>query len=228
MARSLPRVLRSLLSIALILLMSLAGAASASAQLPFAIGIPGAAVAAPPSLEETYGSFKQQWERNNLAIKEQVEAASMEARRALQEFTASSQNNFEQALLALGDWATGAGREGGDAAAGPVRELQQQLELGQSSLRDLSRQFKAFQSEVNRNTRTLPKEVRDRFQTEARAVERSIDAAVLSLDGLLSDAKASLESSSSALQAKLQEDLNAVAGALEESSRMVEAFFTAA
>lgn len=228
MTRSFPRVLRFSLSIALLLIMSLAGAATAGAQMPFAVDPPGASVVAPESLEEAYGSFKQRWERNNLVIKEEVEAASMEARRALRDFTLSSRDNFDQALLALGDWATGAGREGGDPSAGPVGELQQKLELGQSSLRDLSRQFKAFQSEVNRNTRTLPKDVRDRFQAEARAVERSIDAAVLSLDGLLSDAKAATDNGSSALQAKLEDDLKSVVDALEESSRMVEAFFTPA
>jgi hypothetical protein len=228
MARRFPQVLRTFLSIALLLCMSLAGAATARAQLPFAVAMPGVAAVAAPSLEETYGSFKQRWERNNLVIKEQVEAASREARQALQEFTLSSRSDFDQALLALGDWATGAGREGGAPSAGPVGELQQKLELGQTSLRDLSRQFKAFQSEVNRNTRTLPKDVRDRFQAEARAVERSIDAAVLSLDGLLSDARTSVDNSSGALQARLQEDLKGVVGALEESSRMVEAFFTPA
>jgi hypothetical protein len=228
MARSFPHLLRSFLSITLSLLLSVAGAATAHAQLPFAVEMPGASGVASPSLEETYGSFKQQWERNNLVIKEQVEAASMEARRALQDFTLASGKNFDQALLALGDWATGAGREGGDLSAAAVAELQQQLELGQSSLRDLSRQFKAFQSEVNRNTRTLPKGVRDRFQSEAKAVERSIDTAVLSLDALLSDAKTSIDNSSDALRAKLQDDLKSVVGALEESSRMVEAFFTPA
>jgi paraquat-inducible protein B len=210
------------------LLVSVGGAAIASAQLPFAIDTPGVSVAAGQSLEDTYGTYKQKWERKYLIIKEQVEGAAMEARRAFGDFTLASQRDFDQSLLSLGDWANGVRVEADDASAGLAGELQQKLELGQLSLRDLSRQFDAFQSEVNRSTRSLPKEVRDRFQSDAKSVERSIDVAVLSLDALLSDAKESLENSSSDLKARIQEDLKTLISSLDDTSSKIEAFFTPA
>ena len=222
-------LLRSILTFGLVLLVSLGGVSVARASMPLAVAPAAQAGSeARQALEDSYRAFKQQWERNNLTIKEQIEASAREARQAFGDITRTSQDNPVQALRSLGDWATGVSRGSEEAGDDPAARLQRNLELGQRSVRDLSRQFDAFQSEVNRSTRTLPKELRDRFQGDALVVERSIGRAAASLEALLSDAKDSVKDASDDLRARVAEDLRTLDGALEEATKMVTAFFQVA
>ena len=222
-------LLRSILTFGLVLLVSLGGVCVARASMPLtAAPAAQAGSEARQALEDSYRAFKQQWERNNLTIKEQIEASVREARQAFGDITRTSQDNPVQALRSLGDWATGVSRGAEEAGDDPAAQLQRNLELGQRSVRDLSRQFDAFQSEVNRSTRTLPKELRDRFQGDALVVERSIGRAAASLEALLSDAKDSVKDASDDLRARVAEDLRTLDGALEEATKMVTAFFQVA
>jgi len=222
-------LLRSILTFGLVLLVSLGGVSVARASMPLAVAPAAQAGSeARQALEDSYRAFKQQWERNNLTIKEQIEASAREARQAFADITRTSQDNPVQALRSLGDWATGVSRGSEESGDDPAARLQRNLELGQRSVRDLSRQFDAFQSEVNRSTRTLPKELRDRFQGDALVVERSIGRAAASLEALLSDAKDSVRDASDDLQARVAEDLRTLDGALEEATKMVTAFFQVA
>lgn len=222
-------LLRSILTFGLVLLVSLGGVSVARASMPLAAAPAAQAGSeARQALEDSYRAFKQQWERNNLIIKEQIEASAREARQAFGDITRTSQDNPVQALRSLGDWATGVSRGAEEAGDDPAARLQRNLELGQRSVRDLSRQFDAFQSEVNRSTRTLPKELRDRFQGDALVVERSIGRAAASLEALLSDAKDSVKDASDDLRARVAEDLRTLDGALEEATKMVTAFFQVA
>jgi len=222
-------LLRSILTFGLVLLVSLGGVSVARASMPLAVAPAAQAGSeARQALEDSYRAFKQQWERNNLTIKEQIEASAREARQAFADITRTSQDNPVQALRSLGDWATGVSRGAEEAGDDPAAQLQRNLELGQRSVRDLSRQFDAFQSEVNRSTRTLPKELRDRFQGDALVVERSIGRAAASLEALLSDAKDSVKDASDDLRARVAEDLRTLDGALEEATKMVTAFFQVA
>jgi paraquat-inducible protein B len=222
-------LLRSILTFGLVLLVSLGGVSVARASMPLAVAPAAQAGSeARQALEDSYRAFKQQWERNNLTIKEQIEASAREARQAFGDITRTSQDNPVQALRSLGDWATGVSRGAEEAGDDPAARLQRNLELGQRSVRDLSRQFDAFQSEVNRSTRTLPKELRDRFQGDALVVERSIGRAAASLEALLSDAKDSVKDASDDLRARVAEDLRTLDGALEEATKMVTAFFQVA
>lgn len=222
-------LLRSILTFGLVLLVSLGGVSVARASMPLAAAPAAQAGSeARQALEDSYRAFKQQWERNNLTIKEQIEASAREARQAFGDITRTSQDNPVQALRSLGDWATGVSRGAEEAGDDPAARLQRNLELGQRSVRDLSRQFDAFQSEVNRSTRTLPKELRDRFQGDALVVERSIGRAAASLEALLSDAKDSVKDASDDLRARVAEDLRTLDGALEEATKMVTAFFQVA
>jgi paraquat-inducible protein B len=222
-------LLRSILTFGLVLLVSLGGVSVARASMPLAVAPAAQAGSeARQALEDSYRAFKQQWERNNLTIKEQIEASAREARQAFGDITRTSQDNPVQALRSLGDWATGVSRGSEKAGDDPAARLQRNLELGQRSVRDLSRQFDAFQSEVNRSTRTLPKELRDRFQGDALVVERSIGRAAASLEALLSDAKDSVKDASDDLRARVAEDLRTLDGALEEATKMVTAFFQVA
>lgn len=225
-------LLRPLLAFALALLVSFGGVPVARASLPLAAAQAAptarAASEADQSLDASYRAFKEQWERNNLTIKEQVEASAREALQAFAAITRLSQDNLDQALNSLGEWATGASRGAEDAGDDPAARLQRNLELGQRSVRDLSRQFEAFQREVNRSTRTLPKELRDRFQADALAVERSIGRAAGALEALLADAKDSVKDASGEVRAGLADDLRSLDRALEEATKQVTRFFQVA
>jgi len=226
-AMALSPLLNALFTLLLILVVSLGTAPAARAGQPLALA-PHAAAETRQGLEDTYREFKQQWERNNLTIKEQIESSALEARQAFANVTEEAQGDLEQALLTLGDWATGARRGAEDAGEDLAAQVQRNLELGQRSVRDLARQFDAFQREVNRSTRTLPKEVRDRFQGDALEVERSIDRAARSLDALVNDAKDSLADASGGVKAKVQADLKDLDRALEDADRMISSFFAVA
>jgi paraquat-inducible protein B len=226
---TLPALLNALFTLLLILVVSLGIPPAARAALPEALTPSAEAAAnARQGLEDTYRDFKQQWERNNLTIKEQIESSALEARQAFANVSEGTQGDLEQALMTLADWATGARRGAEDVGEDLAAQVQRNLELGQRSVRDLARQFDAFQREVNRSTRTLPKEVRDRFQGDALEVERSIDRAARSLDALVTDAKDSLADASGGMQAKLQDDLKDLNRALEDANRMVSSFFAVA
>lgn len=220
-------LLNALATLLLVLALSIGAAPAARAALPLAVA-PQAAAETRQVLEDSYREFKQKWERNNLTIKEQIESSVLEARQAFASVSREAQGDLEQALLTLGDWATGARRGAEDAGEDLAARVQRNLELGQRSVRDLSRQFDAFQREVNRSTRTLPKEVRDRFQGDALEVERSIDRAARSLDALMDDARDSLADASGGVKAKVQDDLKELDRALEDANRMISSFFAVA
>lgn len=180
------------------------------------------------SAQAQYRDFRQQLERDNLALEQEIETAIAEAQQSFTDFDRAAQQNFDQAVRSLSDWATGVKRQVENASDEFDVKLQKELVDSQRALEDFSKQFDVYVSELKRSARNLPQDLREQLRRDSLAAERGIEQAAVSLDQLLTDAKRANKDNSAAMAAQLRQDLKAVDRAFEDTSQAVKLFFKAA